>query len=153
VRQEPAERKEDVDMAVTTNPISTIQERFVALEAEARGRIVKALTQGNEKLRDLDQALARVSREDWTVPGMRRHLGELKVRAENIRATAVKRAQEIPGEAVSALASGTRAPVQNLAKGLARMAKKIEPPKPKGPKAVEAKPVEAKAPKAEAKAV
>ena len=106
-----------------------IQERFVAMEQQARGRISRVLTHGNERLRELDQALARVAREDWTVKGMRRHLEAWRVRAENLRAVAIRRAGEMPGEAVSALATGTRRPLQNLAKGLADIAKRIEPEK------------------------
>lgn len=121
-----------------------IQERFVAMEQQARGRISRVLTHGNERLRELDRALARVAREDWTVTGMRRHLEAWRVRAENLRAVAIKRAGEMPGEAVSALASGTRRPVQNLAKGLADIAKRLEPeaveakPEPKKPEAAKA---------------
>ncbi len=119
----------------------TLQERIDTLEAEARGRIRRALSTGNAKLMELDGALAKVAREDWTVPGMRRHLHELRARAENLRASTLKRVEALPGEAVTKLATGTRAPVQNLAKGLAEWAKRMEPPKPK---AVEAKPAEAK---------
>lgn len=118
-----------------------LQERMDTLEAEARGRIRRALATGNEKLMELDGALAKLARDDWTVPGMRRHLHELRARAENLRATTLKRVEALPGEAVTKLATGTRAPVQNLAKGLAELAKKMEPP---GPKAVETKPAEAR---------
>ena len=119
----------------------TLQERINTFEAEARGRIRRALSSGNEKLMELDGALAKVAKDDWTVPGMRRHLHELRARAENLRSTALKRVEALPGEAVTKLATGSRAPVQNLAKGLAEWAKRIEPPKPK---AVEAKPTELK---------
>jgi hypothetical protein len=122
-----------------------IQERFTAMEQQARGRISRVLTQSNERLRELDQALARVSREDWSVRGMRKHLEAWRVRAENLRAVALKRAGEMPGEAVSALATGTRKPIQNLAKGLADMARRIEPeqveekkPEPRKPEVVKA---------------
>jgi hypothetical protein len=118
----------------------TLQDRINTLEAEARGRIRRALSTGNEKLMELDGALAKVARDDWTVPGVRRHLHDLRARAENLRATTLKRVEALPGEAVTKLATGSRTPVQTLAKGLAEWAKKIEPPKPK---AVE-KPVEAK---------
>lgn len=119
----------------------TLQERIDTLEAEARGRIRHVLSTGNEKLMELDGALAKVARDDWTVPGLRRHLHELRARAESFRATTLKKAEALPGEAVTKLATGTRAPVQNLAKTIAEWAKKMEPPKPK---AVEAKPAEAK---------
>ncbi len=116
-----------------------IQERFGALEAEAKGRIRRALSTGNAKLLEIDEALAKVAKDDWTVSGLRRHLDELKARAERLRATAVKRAQEMPGDAVSKLATGTRTPLQNLARSLADMAKKFEPPAPTAVKAVESK--------------
>jgi hypothetical protein len=125
-----------------------IQERFVELEHQARGRLSRALTQGNERLRELDQALARVAREDWTVTGMRRHLEAWRTRAENLRSVAIKRAGEMPGEAVSALASGTRKPVQNLAKGLADMAKRLEPEKVEKAEPAPARKAEAKKPEA-----
>src|SRR6266508_6809428 len=121
----------------------TIQERFGALEAEAKGRIRRALSTGNAKLLEMDQALAKVARDDWTVPGMKRHIDQLKARAEVLRATAVKRVQKMPGDAVSKLATGTRTPVQNLARSLGEMAKKFEAPAPKSVKPVE--PVEPKA--------
>jgi molecular chaperone GrpE (heat shock protein) len=115
----------------------TLQDRINSFESEARGRIRRALATGNEKLMELDGALAKVARDDWTVPGMRRHLHELRARAENLRSSTLKKVEALPGEAVTKLASNTRAPVQNLAKAISELAKKMEPPKPKP---VEAKP-------------
>jgi hypothetical protein len=112
----------------------TLQERFGAFEAEAKGRIRRALASGNAKLLELDGALARVSKDDWTVPGIRRHVGQLRSRAVNMRSEATKRAQELPGEAVSRIVTGSRTPVQTLAKQLAELAKKLEPPAPKAVK-------------------
>lgn len=117
----------------------TLQERFGALEAEAKGKIRRVLSTGNAKLLELDGALAKVAKDDWTVPGLRRHLEDLRSRAESLRTEATKRAQELPGEAVTRLAGGTRTPVQNLAKSLAELARKLDPPAPKAVKAVEAK--------------
>ena len=124
----------------------TLQERLGAFEAEAKVRIRRALATGNEKLLELDGALAKVAKDDWTVPGIRRHVEELRSRAENIRTEATKRAQDLPGEAVSRLATGSRAPLQTLAKQLAELAKKLEAPAPTAPKAV-AKPAEKAEPK------
>jgi len=106
--------------------ITQLQERIGEIETGARGRISRVLTNGNAKLRDLDKTLAGVSRDDWTVAGVRRQLDQLRVRAGTARTNALKRVAELPGTAVVALASGTRAPVQNLAKGIAEMAKRIE---------------------------
>ncbi len=109
----------------------TLHERFNTFETEARGRIRRALSTGNEKLMELDEALAKVAKDDWSVPRMRRELEDLRLRAESLRTNALRRAGELPGEAVSKLVSGTRTPIQNLAKGLADIAKRIEPAPPK----------------------
>jgi hypothetical protein len=115
----------------------TFQEKFGAFEAEAKGRIRRALSTGNAKLLELDGALAKVAKDDWTAAALRKQLEQFRARAETIRATAVKRVQGIPGDAVSRLATGTRAPVQNLARSLAEMAKRFEAPPPKPVKPLE----------------
>jgi hypothetical protein len=115
----------------------TFQERFGAFEAEAKGRIRRVLSSGNAKLMELDGALAKVTKDDWTVPALRKQVGQLRVRAEKIRTDALKRVQGIPGDAVSRLATNSRTPVQNLARSLAEIAKRFEPPPPKPVKPVE----------------
>ena len=107
--------------------LAALQARFDALETEARGRIHKALGAGQHRLGELDEMLARVSREDWSVEGLRKRLDTLRARAEQLRANAVKRVNEMPANAVTALASGTRGPVQNLARELERLAKLVGP--------------------------
>ncbi len=137
---------------------TSLQARFDALEAEARGRLHKALGAGQHRLTELDELLARWSREDWSVEGMRKRLETLRARAEQLRETALKRVNEIPGSAVSALANGSRVPVKNLARELERLAKLVEPvaePKPKEgevapPSPPEPKPARAKQQKVEA---
>jgi hypothetical protein len=104
------------------------QERIDALEAEAKGRIRKALATGNARLMEIDGALAKVAKDDWTLDGIRRQVEELRSRAATMREEATKRAQAIPGEAVSFLATGSRVPVQTLAKQLGELAKKLETP-------------------------
>jgi hypothetical protein len=110
--------------------LTSLQSRFGALETEARGRLVKALGAGQHRLTELDEVLAKWSREDWSVEGMRKRLGTLRARAEQLRETALRRVNEIPGSAVSALANGSRVPVQNLARELERLAKLVEEPRP-----------------------
>jgi hypothetical protein len=117
----------------------TFQERFGVFEAEAKGRIRRALSTGNAKLMELDGALAKVAKDDWTVPALRKQIDQLRARAQHAGATALKRVQEIPGDAVTKLATGSRTPVQNLAKSLADMAKRFEAPPPKSVKAVDEK--------------
>ncbi len=120
------ETKKQAIAGIVRSRITQLQERIGEIETGARGRISRALTTGNAKLRELDQTLASVSRDDWTVAGVRKQLGGLRARAETVRAKALKRAAELPGTAVVALANGTRAPIQNLSSGLAQIAKRIE---------------------------
>lgn len=105
-----------------------LQERFDTMGAEARGQLRHALEAGNEKLMELDGALARLAKDDWSVPGLRRQLGELRARAEDLRAAALRRASELPARAVTGLATRTRGPVRSLAKELAEIAKRVSPP-------------------------
>ena len=108
----------------------TLQERFNTFEHEARGRIQRVLATGNEKLLELDEALAKVAKDDWSVPRVKREIEGLRARADTLRASALKRAGELPSEAVHRIATGTRTPIQNLAKGLAEIAKRLEAAKP-----------------------
>jgi hypothetical protein len=112
--------------------LTTLQTRIDALEAEARGQLRRALGASNDALKELDGALARVSRDGIAGVGVRRRLDELKARAESFRASALKRVAEMPSTAVTAIATTSRVPVQNLAKGIERIAKRLEvtePPK------------------------
>jgi hypothetical protein len=110
--------------------LSEFQTRLDAFETDARHRIRKALGAGNVALHDLDERLARMSREDWSVPGLRRRVDGLRARAENLRTTAIKRVSEMPGEAVSKLATGSRVPVRNLARGIERRVRRLDEKEP-----------------------
>jgi hypothetical protein len=107
--------------------LNQLQARFETLEAEARGQLRKALGAGNGALLGLDGALARVSSEDWSVDGVRKRFGVLRAKAENLRSAALKRVADMPGTAVSAIATTSRGPVQNLARELDKLAKKLDP--------------------------
>lgn len=107
--------------------LNQLQARIETLEAEARGQLRKALGAGNGALLGLDGALARVSSEDWSVDGVRKRLEVLRAKAENLRSAALKRVAEMPGTAVSAIATSSRGPVQNLARELEKLAKKLDP--------------------------
>jgi hypothetical protein len=117
-REERKERK----------PVEAVQHRIDALEVEAKKRIDHLLASGSAGLVRLDHFLERVSAEDWTLTGMRKRLVELRGRAENARSSALRRVDEIPGEAVSALALAGRARIKDLSRGLKAIAKRLEPP-------------------------
>ena len=120
------------------NRLEVLQARFDALESGARERLLRALGAGQHKLGELDEALARMTREDWTAEGMRKRLDGIRARAESMRDHALKRVADMPGTAMTALANGSRAQVQGLSRELSRLAKLIEPPpsKSEAPEAV-----------------
>lgn len=111
-------------------PKSAVQARIDAIESQAKKRIDALLESGNARLSRLDTLLARVSKEDWTFTGMRRRLEGLRSRAENASNSALKRVDEMPAEAVSAIASASRARIQDLSRGLQAIARKLEPQQP-----------------------
>jgi hypothetical protein len=117
------------------SPRTVVQERIDALEAGAKKRLDHLLESGNAGLTRIDHFLERVSKEDWTITGMRRRFVELRSRAENVGTSALKRVDEMPGEAVSALATAGRARIQDLSRGLSAIAKRLEPPRPGPPAA------------------
>jgi hypothetical protein len=105
-----------------------VQERIDAFEAEAKKRLDHLLHTGNERLSRIDHFLERVSKEDWTLTGMRRRLVELRSRAENASTSALRRVDEMPGEAVSAIATAGRARIQDLSRGLSALSRRLESP-------------------------
>ncbi|HSN90698.1 MAG TPA: hypothetical protein VLS93_05680 [Anaeromyxobacteraceae bacterium] len=115
------------------SPRASVQERIDALEAGAKRRLDHLLESGNAGLSRIDHFLERVSKEDWTLTGMRRRFGELRSKAENAGTSALKRVDEMPGEAVSALATAGRARIQGLSRGLSAIAKRLETPPPGPP--------------------
>lgn len=109
-------------------PVTAFQTRVDELEIEARRGLGGLLQSSNASLHELDLFLERLAREDWTMGGMRRKLLSFRNRAENASTSALRRFDELPGAAVSAIASASRARVQDLSRGLQAIAKRIEPP-------------------------
>jgi hypothetical protein len=114
-------------------PVTAFQTRVDALEVEARRGLGGLLQSSNASLHELDVFLERLAREDWTVGGMRRRILSLRSRAENASTSALRRFDEMSGAAVSAIATASRARVQDLSRGLQAIAKRIEPPPPAAP--------------------
>jgi hypothetical protein len=131
---EPKPRSPEAAAAERT-PRVAVQERIDAFEVEAKKRLDHLLHSGNERLTQIDHFLERVSKEDWTLTGMRRRFGALRSRAENAGTTALKRVDEMPAEAVSALATAGRARIQDLSRGLSALARRLDAPPPGPPAA------------------
>lgn len=132
--------------------LGAIQARIDEIEASARERLLRALGAGQHRLTELDGALERMTHEDWTVEGMKRRLEAIRRQADELRATAIKRVNELPATALTALAAGTRVPVRNLARELDRLAKLVEPHPAPPPRTVEAEVVPAEPRPARARA-
>lgn len=111
-------------------PIATLQTRADTLDQKARGRLGALLHRGTASLDDMDRFLERMSKEDWTVHGLRRRLDQLRSRALTARTSALRRLDEMPGTAVTALANAGRARVHDLTRGLDALARRIEPATP-----------------------
>ncbi len=100
---------------------------FQAFETSARGRLKHLTESGNARLNELDQALSRVSKDDWSFTGIRRKVDTLRGQAESTRASAVKRLDAMPGVALAALAAAGRARIQDLSRGLKWVVAQLEP--------------------------
>lgn len=147
---ETTDAKQDRSKTNGKRGLRALQARIDELEEGARERLLRALGAGQHRLSELDVALERMTHEDWTVEGMKRRLETLRRQAESLRATALRRVNEIPATAMNALAAGTRVPVQNLARELERLARLVEPHHASPPETVEAEviPAEPRPPRA-----
>ncbi len=94
--------------------------------AGLKDRLGHLIESGNARLTELDHLLDRVAKDDWSFSGMRRRVDALRDRAATARASTVKRLDEMPGKAVSAVAAAGRAKIQDLARGLKRLGERLE---------------------------
>jgi hypothetical protein len=104
-------------LAVQEETLMRLQERIDTFEAQARGRLARAFSTGNEKLVELDRALARVERDDWSVKGMQRQVERLRARADNLRADVVRRAPRRGGHEARGELSHPRPDAREGARG------------------------------------
>ncbi|MFO0582063.1 MAG: hypothetical protein U0229_07325 [Anaeromyxobacter sp.] len=112
--------------AMLKTQIANLQQTLSTLETEARGRLRGVLENGNTRLLELDGALAKVSKDDFTAAALKKQLDGLRHKAEGLRDDAMKKVEDVPAVAVEKFVTSTRAPIQNLAKSLADFAKKLE---------------------------
>jgi tRNA A37 threonylcarbamoyltransferase TsaD len=89
-------------------------------------RLEHLIESGNARLAELDERLARVSKDDWSFSGIRRRVEALRPRAEHARDDALKRLDKLPAQAISAVASVSRERVQDLARGLKWVEKRLD---------------------------
>lgn len=107
--------------------VNVLQARLDEFESGARERLIKALGAGQHRLTDLDGALEKWAREDWSVEVLRKRLEALRKLIEILRAKAVERMKELRAMVLKGFASSTRVAVQILARELDGLVKMLEP--------------------------
>jgi len=118
-------------------PLVAAQARLEHFEEEAQRVLRDLMDRGRASRKDLEQMVARLSRQDWTFPEMKQRIEKLRDqgveraaewrgKAETFRAEALERMIELQARAVAFLGVATRDEVQELSKELDRLAKRIE---------------------------
>jgi hypothetical protein len=118
-------------------PLEAAQERLERLEVEAQRVWNDLMVRGRAGRKDIEQILARLSKQDWSLPEMRTALEKLREqgavraaewrgKAETWRAEAMERMVLLQGKAVAFLGVATREQVEELSRELDRLARKIE---------------------------
>ncbi len=118
-------------------PLEAAQLRLVEFEEEAQ-RVFKDLMQkGRASRKEVTQLVQRLSKQDWRmdelkgqVTKLREHglerAHELAGRAESFRSEALEKLEELQGKAVAFLGVATREQVEELARELERLARRID---------------------------
>jgi hypothetical protein len=127
-------------------PLVAAQARLEQIEDEAQRVLRDLMDRGRASRKDIEQMVARLSKQDWTFPEVKQRIEKLREqgaeratewrgRAETFRAEALDRMFELQSRAVSFLGVATREQVDELSKELERLARRLD----KGEKARRAK--------------
>lgn len=118
-------------------PIEAAQARIGVLEGEAQRVLKDLMVRGRASRKDIEQIVHKLSRQDWTFPEVKQRLEKLREqgveraaewrgKAESFRAETLERMVELQGRAVAFLGVATREQVEELAKELDRLARRLE---------------------------
>ena len=118
-------------------PLVAAQARLGHLEDEAQRVLKEIREKGRASRKDLEQMVARLSRQDWTFPEVKQRLDKLREqgveratewrgKAESFRSEALERMLDLQSRAVSFLGVATREQVDELSKELERLARRLE---------------------------
>ena len=118
-------------------PIEAAQARIGLLEEEAQRVIKDLMVRGRASKKDIEHIVHKLSKQDWTFPEMKQRLEKLRGqgaeraaewrgKAESFRAETLERMVELQGRAVAFLGVATREQVEELAKELDRLARRLE---------------------------
>lgn len=117
-------------------PLSVAQAKLERFEEDAQRVFRDLMDRGRASRKDLEQMVARLSKQDWTFPEMKQRLEKLREqgmeraaewrgKAESFRAEALERVIELQSKVVSFLGVATRDEVQEISKELDRLARRI----------------------------
>lgn len=123
--------------AFLKEPLEAAQERLEQFEEEAQRLFKELMDKGRASRKDLEQIVARLSRQDWTLPELKQRLerlreqgveraADLRGRAETWRTEAMERLSELQARAVAFLGVASRDEVRELSREIDRLAKRIE---------------------------
>ncbi|HSN90997.1 MAG TPA: hypothetical protein VLS93_07190 [Anaeromyxobacteraceae bacterium] len=132
--------------AFLKEPLEAAQERLEQFEEEAQRLFKDLMNRGRASRKDLEQMLARLSRQDWTFPELKHALerlrdqgaeraADLRGRAETWRTEALERISELHGRAVAFLGVASREQVEELSREIDRLTKRMEKGKARRKKA------------------
>jgi DNA repair exonuclease SbcCD ATPase subunit len=123
--------------AFLKEPLEAAQERLEQFEEEAQRLFKELMVKGRASRKDLEQIVARLSKQDWTFPELKHRLerlrdqgaeraADLRGRAETWRTEAVERLWDLQARAVAFLGVASKDQVEELSREIDRLAKRIE---------------------------
>ncbi len=131
-------------------PIEAAQARLGQLEEDAERVLRDLMDRGRASRKEIEQIVARLSRQDWKLPEMKHRIEKLREqgveraaewrgRAETFRAEAMERMVDLQGRAIAFLGVASRDQVEELSREIDKLARKIAKSSPKkgrkGPRA------------------
>jgi hypothetical protein len=117
-------------------PLEAAQARFGRLEVDAERVLRDLMDRGRASRKEIEQIVARLSKQDWKLPEMKQRIGKLREqgveraaewrgRAETFRSEAMDRVLDLQGRAIAFLGVASRDQVEELSKEIDRLARKI----------------------------
>lgn len=117
-------------------PLEAAQARLEQFEVDAERVLKDLMDKGRASRKEIEQMLARLSKQDWTLPEMKHRIeklrdqgveraAELRGKAETFRTEAMERVVDLQGRAIAFLGVASRDQVEELSREIDRLAKKI----------------------------
>jgi polyhydroxyalkanoate synthesis regulator phasin len=118
-------------------PLEAAQARLEAFEEEAQKVLKDLMEKGKASRKDFAELVQRLSKQDWSLDEMRGRLDklreqgverahELRAQADSFRVEAFERLVDMQSKAVSFLGVASREQVEDLAREIERLVKRIE---------------------------